>query len=347
MMFQIIQQFMKTALRNPPVSLRLIILIVAVLAYGASGFLYFEISTNPELSWTDGLWYTVVTMTTVGYGDFFPKTVGGRFLVGWPVMFFGIGLLGYALSMIAAAFVSSRTKEMRGMSSFSLKDHLVVFNYPGASKLARLLEELALDPVFGKGRPIVLVDEDVEELSPEMMKWNIRFVRGNPVRNETLERASVRSASHALVLSKKEGDATSDNLNVSIALAIEGCNSWVSTVVEIVDQASVELLRKTGCDRIVCTSHLGAQFLSQELLNPGIQEVVEDLMSVKGGQNIYLVDVDGIATFGEAAQRCRAKGHLAVGIRSAETVCLNPDERTRLGPGNRLISIGPSRIDRL
>jgi voltage-gated potassium channel len=338
---------MASVVRNPPATLRLLVLIVAVLFYGASGFLYFELSGNPELTWTDSLWYTVVTMTTVGYGDFFPKTAGGRFLVGWPVMIFGIGLLGYALSVVATALVTNKTKEMKGMSSFSLKDHVVILNYPGTDKILRLLDELALDPAFGKRRAVVLVDEDLEELPAELLKRNVLYVRGNPTRNDTLVRASVQFADHAIVLSKREGDAASDSLNISITLAIEGFNRKVNTVVEIADQESAELLQKAGCDRIVCTSRLGAQFLCQELLNPGIQEVVEDLLSASAGQNIYLVESAEGITFGEAAERCRGLGHLALGIRTVDAVLLNPGEATRLSSSDRLITIGPSRITEL
>lgn len=347
MMFQIIQYFMKSVLRNPPVPFRLFILIVAVLAYGTSGFLYFELPANGELTWSDGLWYTVVTMTTVGYGDFFPKTLGGRFLVGWPVMIFGIGLLGYALSVVAAVLVTSKTKEMRGMSSFSFKNHLVIFNYPGAAKLQRLLDELALDPFFREHRQVVLVDENLEELSPELVRRNIHFVRGNPVRNETLTRASMAYAGHALILSRNENDPASDNLNLSITLAIEGFNHKVDTVVEIVDSASAELLRKTGCDRIVCTSRLGAYFLNQELVNPGVQEVVEELLSAQKGQNIYLVEVSKSLPIGEVVELCRQKGHLFLGIRRPDEVLLNPATTVMVQPGDRVVTVGASRIEAL
>lgn len=338
---------MKSVLRNPPVPFRLFVLIFAVLVYGASGFLYFEFPANADLTWSDGLWYTVVTMTTVGYGDFFPKTLGGRFLVGWPVMFFGIGLLGYALSVIAAALVTSKTKEMRGMSSFSLKNHLVIFNFPGAAKLQRLLDELSLDPIFREHKQVVLVDEHLEELPTEMVKRNIRFVRGNPVRNETLSRASMSYADHALILSRNENDPASDNLNVSIALAIEGFNRKVDTVVEIVDSASAELLKKTGCDRIVCTSRLGAYFLNQELVNPGVQEVIEDLLSAEKGQNIYLVAVSRPQPMDEIEKQCRQKGHLVLGIRTADRVLLNPGPNTTAKSGDKIITVGASRIDGL
>jgi voltage-gated potassium channel len=96
--------------RNPPAPLRIFALIVAVLLYGTTGHLYFELPENPTLSWPDGLWWSVVTMTTVGYGDYFPRSIGGRFLVAVPLMFFGIGLLGYVLSVAATALVQSQNQ---------------------------------------------------------------------------------------------------------------------------------------------------------------------------------------------------------------------------------------------
>lgn len=46
-----------------------------------------------------GVWYALVTITTVGYGDLAPQTMGGRFIVALPLMALGIGLLGYVLSL--------------------------------------------------------------------------------------------------------------------------------------------------------------------------------------------------------------------------------------------------------
>ncbi len=346
-MFQVLHHLFRHILRNPPVPMRIFVLLGVILLYGTTGFVYFELSENPELSWYDGLWYTVVTMTTVGYGDFFPKSTGGRFLVGWPVMVFGIGLLGYALSVVAAALVTSKSKEIKGMSSFDLKDHLVVFNFPGLGKVERIVDELRLDPSVGKSLQVVLVDEFLEELPPELVKRGIHFVRGNPVRDGTLSRAAIDSVRHAVILCRNPSDPASDNLNVTIALAIEGRNRKANTVVECVDPASEELLRKAGCDRIVCTSRFDAHFLSQELLNPGIQEVMDDLLSASGGQQLYLTAVTREATIAEFAALCREKGHVAIGIHQGKTFHINPSGKTTVAPGDRIITIGPGRLPEL
>jgi voltage-gated potassium channel len=343
MMTQLIPYFMKNMVRNPPEPLRVLVLMVTVLIYGASGFLYFELPGNPDLTWGDGFWYTIVTIATVGYGDFFPKTPGGRFLVGWPIMVVGIGLLGYALSLVAAALVTSKTREIKGMSSFKLNNHLVIFNFPGLGKVQRVLEELSLDPSFGKYRQIVLIDEHREELPPELQKHGVHFVRGNPARDETLTRASVDTASHAIVLCKSPGDPTSDNLNVAITLAIEARCRSVQTVVECVEPASEELLRKAGSDRVVCTSRFDSLFISQELLNPGVQGVISDLFSARGGQQIYFTPVTCSESFRELSDRCRAKGHLALGLGKDSGIRLNIPDLEPVDSGDQVVTIGASR----
>jgi len=347
-MFQVIRFFMKNMVRNPSEYLRVLVLMLVVLIYGTTGFLYFELPANPDLSWGDGLWYTIVTIATVGYGDFFPKSFGGRFLVGWPIMVFGIGLLGYALSMVAAALVTSKTKEIKGMSTFKLSDHLVIFNFAGLAKVERILEELAMDKAVGTGMPVILVDEQLEELPGELQKRGVHYVRGNPTRDETLQRAGIDKARHAVVLTRDQSDPASDNLNVAIALAIEGRCKQVNTVVECIDPASEELLRKAGCDRIVCTSRFDAHFLSQELLNPGIQEVLGDLLSTGQGQQIYLVPVSIGARFEELSNRCRSLGHIALGVSCPDGgVKMNPPGGEMVTTDCRLVTIGAERLERV
>jgi voltage-gated potassium channel len=56
----------------------------------------------------DGIWWSVVTVTTVGYGDFYPRTVGGR-IIAMAVMLAGIGFLSVLTATIASRFVRTDT----------------------------------------------------------------------------------------------------------------------------------------------------------------------------------------------------------------------------------------------
>ena len=347
MMHVLLRLFQSRLVINPSMQLRTVVLLAAILAYGTSGFLYFELPANPDLSWTDALWYSMVTLTTVGYGDFFPKTTGGRFLVGVPLMLIGIGLLGFVLSVVANALITSKTKELKGMRSVTFSGHLVLINFPGLPKLLRLLDELGNDPRVGHGTQIVLIDKDLGELPGELVARHVRYVRGDPTRDETLQRAGMHAAQHAIVLTRDAGDPASDLLNVSIALAIESRASQVNTVVECMDPGTRELLDKAGCDRIVCSAHFDALYVSQELLNPGAQDIVADLLSNGQGQQLYLTPIETAAggRFQDVAERATAAGHVAIGLRRQHVNQLNVGPDYPVQANDMAVTIGARRVD--
>jgi len=329
----------------PPAAMRVAILIFAVLLYGSSGFLYYELPQNPDLTWLDGCWWAVVTVTTVGYGDLSPQSIGGEFIVAMPLMFFGIGLLGYVLSLLATALIESKNKELHGMSDFKLKNHLVLINFPSEGKVMRVLRELERDSGFGSSREIVLIDEDLDELPAAIRKHGVRFVRGNPTRDETLTRASLDTASHALILVRAPGDPHSDNLNIAIALAIEARAGHVFTVTECVDTGAQELLLKAGSDGIVCNSRFDAHFVSHELLNPGVQEVIDELTTNLKGSQIYLTNYGGKqAEFKDIQTSCHEQDHIAIGVRSGDQSVLNPKDDLPVRPGDKIITVGHKRM---
>lgn len=337
--------FRRRFLRHPPAPFRVVLLVAAILVYGTTGFLYFELPENPSLTWLDGAWYSLVTMTTVGYGDFFPKSPGGRLLVAVPLMIFGIGLLGYVLSLAASSLVQAKNKELHGMASLSLGGHLVVINFPSLSKVERVLEELAADSSFGD-RDVVLIDETLEEIPPELAGRGVRFVRGNPTRDETLSRADIDSSEYVVVLSKQPGNPHSDDQNVAITLAIEARQKKVHSVVECVDYSAQELLKKAGCDAIVCTSRFDAHFLSNELLKPGVQEVVDELTTNLRGQQIFITIIERSGGIGyqKVVEHCQKHGHIAIGARIAGAKELNITDDRKLSNGDAVISIGATRL---
>ena len=82
---------------------RLILILLILVLIGSLGITILE----PNMSWNNALWYSFVTITTVGYGDFSPTTAGGR-VVGIIIMIFGIGILGLFTANIASIFVAKK-----------------------------------------------------------------------------------------------------------------------------------------------------------------------------------------------------------------------------------------------
>ena len=72
---------------------------------GIFGFIFFI--TEPDVkSYSDGLWWALVTITTVGYGDITPLTSLGR-LVASALMFLGLGLIASLTAVISVKFIQS------------------------------------------------------------------------------------------------------------------------------------------------------------------------------------------------------------------------------------------------
>jgi voltage-gated potassium channel len=346
MMQQLLGRFMLHIVLQPSMAMRALIMLLAVLAYGTTGFLYFERPGAPDLTWPDALWYCLVTMTTVGYGDYFPKTVGGRFFVGVPLLVLGIGLLGYLLSFVATTLITARNKETQGMNPSSAQEHVIVIHYPGPSRMIRLIDELLRDASIGPQTRIVLVDPDLPELPAELILRHVHYVRGDPARDETLLKAGLDRARHAVVLLRQNAGPAADALNVAVTLAIEARCEQVNTVVECIEPGTEELLRKAGADRIVCAARLDALTVTQELLNPGAQDILADLLSTTSGQQLYTAPVrfSPGCTVVQLRSSAAAKGHVLIGLQRAGQHILNPSDQLTLAEGDKAITIGDRRL---
>ncbi len=85
-----------------------------LLYLAAVGIYYFENEAQPEVfaSIFDSLWWAVTTFTTVGYGDTYPITLGGRIFTFF-ILMIGLGFVSVPAGIVAAALSATRRKEER------------------------------------------------------------------------------------------------------------------------------------------------------------------------------------------------------------------------------------------
>ncbi len=320
------------------------LLFALLLWYATAGFLYFELPNKPDLGWLDALWWALVTMATVGYGDLFPVTPAGRYLVGVPTMVFGIGFLGYLISEIAGSLIETRSRRLKGMLDITLAKHILLVNHPRLDAVVRLVEELRADPAT-REQPICLVDEFLPELPAELEALGLLFVKGDPTREETLQKANAAGASHAILLAKDPADAHSDDRNLVTTLVLERLNPAIFTVVEVLSAGKIRQVELAGADSVVCAAELASGLIVQELQDPGVKVVIADLCSDTSGHQVYFIPIEDAEgrRYADLAQWGIGHGCAVLGFRRGAETRLACAAAEPLAAGDRAVLIAADR----
>lgn len=235
-----------------------------------------------NISFADGLWWSIVTMTTVGYGDIAPHSQPGR-IVAAVIMFCGIGLLGTLSASFAAMLISRKIKENKGMLPSSATGHVIICSWNERAKA--ILKELRADAQTAD-RAVVLVAEIEEKPVDDP---NLFFIRG-AADEEALRKANLPHAKTVIVLGDDHADAAvRDAKTVLTVLTIESINRDVYTVVELMSKANEQHCRWANANEIIVSSELSSHLLASAALNHGISGIVADLLSRQRGHELYTV----------------------------------------------------------
>lgn len=324
---------------------KILFLFIILFWYSSAGFLYFELPAKPDLNWFDSMWWTVVTMATVGYGDIFPTTIGGRFLIGVPTIIFGVGILTFLVSQIAMKMIESQSRRLRGMASIKLSGHILIVNFSKEEEILNLVLELKADPQT-KRKGICLIDDTLEEIPRNLLDYNVEFVRGNPTSEATLKQANFMNASSALILSKDRSNPHSDDRNLAIIVMMEKMYPEICTIAEIVDPHKTQVFELAGCNSVICTSGWTANFIIKELLDPGAKNIFTELWSNQKGKELYYIPIKKRAslTYKDLVLWCLGNSCSIIGLSRGGNAMLNPAPTEIVMDGDRAILIADDRI---
>jgi voltage-gated potassium channel len=269
--------------------------ILGAVALAVSVVFYFaEHATNDKVhSFSDALYWMVITFTTVGYGDEYPTTGVGRLATVVMLLTF-IALMPIVTATITTIYVSRRIKGESGLDKVTAQNHIVIcgWNNNGNNILAGLQERREPAAVVLVGEIAADHFEDISGRYPEL---KLHYVRG-PFSNEaTLTRASVNTARIAIVLSNYAVDSTtrSDDLAVLCVLALRELGPQLRIVVECFASANRANLRRAGADRVIVSGELDGYLLAAASLAPGLDLAVKDALTFGEGSAIWTRQIPG------------------------------------------------------
>ena len=128
------------------------ILLLAVIAASIGGntltFYFFERLSDQNPSLFDSFWYSIVSISTIGYGDLSATSLGAR--IGTIVFIVVVGLIAFTTSvgMLVDWIFDIQYKERTGMAKIAASGHLLLVNFPNESRVRQVIEEYAQDPLL-------------------------------------------------------------------------------------------------------------------------------------------------------------------------------------------------------
>jgi voltage-gated potassium channel len=293
MIFLLLYRRWNASCHKPSVRIATALLLAVLLnvLFGLA-FYFVEGSQQSGLGILDSVWWAMVTMTTVGYGDYFPKTTAGRFLVAYPCLIIGIGLVGYSLGVIAESMLDAIQQKKKGTRPMNFEDHLVICQCPSIARILKLVAQFRA--AHGdEHRPAVVVSSRLEELPAEFQQQGIHFVKGVPTSEEVLLRAGVGKASGVIVLAHDANDEGSDaesfTAGTLVKLIAEDVQRPISLVIELAQRKNMRMMERVGADGVIPAEGITDMLLMQEIFNPGLRSLFEDLVTYKKGSEFYIV----------------------------------------------------------
>lgn len=324
--------------------LRLIIpltLVLVVTVLGTVG--YHWLGQDTGATWLDAFYMTIITITTVGYGEVIKLDDKGRWFTIF-VALTGIGSLFYGFSVMMENLVTSRLldpSQRRKMQRQieTMENHVII------AGLGRVGKQAALE-LADSGVPFVIIDPRPESLA-YAQQHRYLLVSGDATDDEVLQSAGLQTASGLIVTTNDDAN------NLYIVLSARVLRSDLYIVSRAVDDASIPKLLRAGANRAISPYAIGGRRLAHLILSPTVVDFFDTVIK-RGDESLNLEGIEvneGAEVAGRSIAELRLRevtGASVLVVLRENHVLPNPDPELILQPGDQLLALGTvEQLDRL
>ena len=305
------------------------LLIVTII--GTIGYIIIE-----DWGLVDAFYMTVITLTTVGFGEVFVLSSEGRLFTIILIMV-GIGLITYGLSSaieyVATGEVLRRLAERRTEEKLStMKDHYIIVGF------GRVGREVA-SAFAAEKIPFVIIDVR-DEMIAQATERGYVCVCGSGTEDDTLREAGIENAQGLVAC------AGNDATNVYAVLTARGLNENLLIIARAIDDHSESKIIRAGANRVISPYSLSGRRMANLAMRPNVVDfldITSESTMLEQALEEVIVEEDSIIvnqTIGQVDLRRRTGANiLALLLPNGEWLS-NPTTTTLLEPGTRLILLG-------
>lgn len=317
-----------------------LLLLVLVLFVGVLGYRYVS-----NYSWIDAVYMTVITITTVGFGEVHPLDTGAKIFTIFLILS-SVVIVGYAISIITEYILSRNNFEdikQRKMQKKieAMHNHIIICGFGRNGRQAAL-------KLQDYGKPFVIIERD-KEIIMRLQEDNMPYVLGNANEDETLIEAGIERASTLISALPSDAD------NLFVVLSARQINKSMSIISRASQETSYNKLKLAGANNVILPDKIGGDHMASLVVIPDLVEFIDNL-SIVGERNInveevkieQLYDPTHVKTIRDLDLR-KKTGCTVIGFKDENgEYIVNPEADTKLVKGSKIIVLGrPEQIERL
>lgn len=318
-----------------------IALLVFVLLTGVLGFKMIS-----GYSWVDAVYMTVITITTVGFGEVQPLDDSSKIFTVFLILS-SVVIVGYALSIITEYIISrnnfdelKKKKMQKKIDGF--KNHTIICGFGRNGKQAA-------KKLMSYKKPFVIIEKN-KEIIDKFQSETMPMVFGNANEDEVLLQAGLERA--GTLISALPSDAD----NLFVVLSARQINKEACIISRASRETSYQKLKLAGANNVISPDRIGGDHMASLVVVPDLIEFIDNL-AVGGNDNVNIeeIDVDKLYNTSNKVQTIKdldlrnKTGCTVIGFKgSGGEYIVNPEAEIKLVPHSKVIVLGrPEQIQQL